>query len=46
MEIVWYYFKSTYTGHIYRLSFIPQYGGYKEVTKEEYEEYRAKMGLK
>jgi hypothetical protein len=46
MEIVWYYFKSTYTGQIYRLNFIPQYGGYEETTKEEYEEYCTKMGLK
>lgn len=39
------YFKSTYTGQIYEMSFIPQYGGWEPSTKEEYEKQKREMGM-
>ena len=39
------YFKSIYTGQVYKLDFVPQYGGYEEVTEKEYNEYCERMGL-
>ena len=31
-----YYFKSTYTGQVYKMDFYPQFAGYEPSNEEEY----------
>ncbi len=37
-----FYFKSEYTGQCYEIDFIPQFEGWIEISKAEYEEWLAK----
>lgn len=40
------YIKSMATGQVYEVETLPKYlNGYELATKEEYEEYKKKMGL-
>ena len=40
------YFKSTLTGQVYELDFIPPYEGYELSTKEEFEAWEKAHGLR
>ncbi len=39
------YFRSTFTGQIYKLGFIPQGKGWELATEQEYLDYVKRMGL-
>ena len=39
------YIRSTLTGQIYEVDFLPQFSGYEVVTKTDYEAWLKKMGL-
>ena len=41
-----YFIKSTLSGQIYAMNFIPEYAGYERVTEEEYIQYLRKLGFK
>lgn len=41
-----YYFKSIYSGQVYKAPFKPKFGGWEETTEEEYIAYCEKMGMK
>ena len=46
-EKVWYYFRSTWTGQCYKLSFVPIFGSYVQISEAEYKRYCSVMlGLK
>ena len=39
------YFRSVYTGQVFEVDFIPQFGGWELATKEEFEEWtKAHLG--
>lgn len=39
------YIKSVYTGQVYKVDFLPQFGGWELSTEEEYNAYCKRMGL-
>ena len=41
-----YFIKSTSSGQIYAMNFIPEYAGFERVTEEEYIQYLRKLGYK
>lgn len=41
-----YFIKSTLSGQIYAMNFIPEYAGFERVTEDEYIQYVRELGFK
>ena len=44
-EITMMYFRSVYTGHCMECDFIPQYGGWELITREEFLDWKRSIGI-